>query len=72
MSLNWEKCNKQNRMWKQGVEVVSRSRPSRRKKRATKVGDALLDLEHLKGKRRSKIAKELLRNKSRRREKEKA
>ena len=45
MSLNWEKCNKQNRMWKQGVEVVSRSRPSRRKKRATKVGDALLELE---------------------------
>jgi hypothetical protein len=64
MSLNWEKSNKQSKMWKQGFEVVSRSRPSKPKKKVKTVGDAVLELEHLKGKRRTKAFNELLCNKT--------
>src|SRR5690242_18108951 len=64
MSLNWEKSNKQTRMWRNGFESVSSSTPrSKPKKQVKTIGDAVLELPHLSGKRRSKAVKELLRNK---------
>jgi len=62
MGLNWEKCNKQSRMWKNGFETISHSRPSKPKKNVKTVGDAVLELQHLKGRQRTKAVKDLLRN----------
>ena len=64
MALNWEKSNKQTRMWRNGFEIVSASTPpSKPKKQVKTIGDAVLELQHFKGKRRTKAIKELLRNK---------
>jgi hypothetical protein len=64
MALNWEKSNKQNKMWRNGFETVSASTPrSKPKKQVRTIGDAILELEHLSGKRRAKAVKELVRNK---------
>jgi hypothetical protein len=64
MALNWERSNKQTRMWRNGFETVSASTPrSKPKKQVKTIGDAVLELQHLRGKRRAKAIKELLRNK---------
>jgi hypothetical protein len=61
MALNWEKSNKQTRMWRNGFENVSSSTPrSKPKKQVKTVGDAVLELQHFKGKWRTKAIKELL------------
>jgi len=62
MALNWEKSNKQTRMWRNGFETVSSSTPrSKPKKQVKTIGDAVLELQHLRGKRRTKAVKEILR-----------
>jgi hypothetical protein len=51
-------------MWRNGFEIVSASTPpSKPKKQVKTIGDAVLELQHFKGKRRTKAIKELLRNK---------
>jgi hypothetical protein len=63
MGLNWERSNKQTRMWRNGFETVSSSpRRSKPKKKVKTVGDAVLELQHLSRKRHAKAVKELLRN----------
>ena len=64
MGLNWERSNKQSRMWRNGFEIVRPSTPrSKPKKKVKTIGDAVLELQHLRVKRRTKAIKELLRNK---------
>lgn len=64
MGLNWERSNKQSRMWRNGFEIVRPSTPrSKPKKQVKTIGDAVLELQHLRGKRRTKAVKEILRNK---------
>ena len=60
MGLNWERSNKQSRMWRNGFEIVRPSTPrSKPKKKVKTIGDAVLELQHLRVKRRTKAVKEI-------------